>query len=78
MSTHTVSIRCRPATINDLIDGQVLLLPILNEHGAGYRVVTVFQRWYCQEPKFWFYDSFLQKTKPIPDFFPENCYIPCP
>ncbi len=75
MSTHTVSIRCRPATFEDLKDGQVLLLSILNEHGAGHQAVTIFQNWIEENMVFFDYQS--GKNRPLPDFFPENCFVPC-
>lgn len=71
----TVSIRARPATMDDLQDGQVLLLPIWNERGPGHRAVTVHE---FKSPKgVWFF-RFDGVEKMLPDFFPENCFVPCP
>lgn len=72
----TVSIRARPATMDDLKEGNVILLPIWNEHGPVHQPVTIW----CRYPKNWIFylaGEFLN-YQPLPDFFPENCYVPAP
>lgn len=70
----TVSIRARPATMDDLKDGQVVLLPIWNEYGPGHQAVTIR---YNKSWKVWVHGTgYIQHC--VPDFFPENCFVPCP
>lgn len=72
----TVFIRARPATMDDLQDGQVLLLPIWDEHGQGHQVVAVYL--YTSLKRQYYLVGNDQKRHLLPDFFPENCYVPAP
>lgn len=70
----TVSIRARPATHDDLKEGQVLLLPIWNERGPGHQAVTIRKN---NQRGLWVHGT-GSISHCVPDFFPENCFVPAP
>lgn len=75
----TVSIRARPATMDDLRDGHILLLPIIDEeYGQSHRAVTIIEKNLPNYTWYFYRVSELHKYEPVPQFFPEDCYVPAP
>lgn len=71
MPSTSVSLYCRPATLKDLKFGQGILLP--QDGGYVLKFLREFHScWYV------FGDAFaICLGDKLPDFFPQNCFVPC-